>query len=41
MLKTASSPKRSTSEEVSDDKDGDGVNDDGVEIAKKSGKSKD
>ena len=43
MLKTAAPPERSTSEEVGDDEGGDGVDGDGgggVEITKKSGKSK-
>ena len=41
MLKTAMLPERSTSEEVCDNKGGDGVNNGDIEIAKKSGKSKD
>ena len=38
ILKTATPPEKLTSEEVGDDKGGDGIS--GVEIAKKSGKSK-
>ena len=40
MLKRAAPPERLISEEVGDDKGGDGVDGGGVEIAKKSGKSK-
>ena len=40
MLKTATPPKKSILEKVDDSEGGDGANGGGVEIAKKSGKSK-
>ena len=40
MLKTAAPPEKSTLERVGDGEGGDGVDGGGVEIAKKSGKSK-